>query len=294
MKTTLLPLLALTLASMGSLTAQSAPAELPCWTSNDNHTIRAKFIGVGTQAVLIEKDGRVFTVLFSRLAPQSIEQARRLGGMIESSMALASPARVLAESKPIVQAKPTETQPTISKPTVPAKPNVTTMTAQVKPLVLAKPVIHRPSLPAVSTSQTAAICTLSLYGKIATSTQDVPYSVQRAIEAGNFLQTKPYKWGGGHGALMDSGYDCSGSVSHVLMQAGLLNSALTSSGFARYGEPGPGKWITIYAGSGHVFMSICGLRLDTGGRGGRGESGPRWCMASRGNAGWTLRHPPGF
>lgn len=294
MKTTLLPLLALTLASMGSLTAQSAPAELPCWTSNDNHTIRAKFIGVGTQAVLIEKDGRVFTVLFSRLAPQSIEQARRLGRMIESAAALACPPRVLAESQPIVQAKPAEPPPVIAKPVSPAKLMLTTVKDQVKPMVLAKPVIHRPSLPAITPSLPAYACTLSLAGKTATSTQDVPYTVQRAIEAGNFLQTKPYKWGGGHGSLMDSGYDCSGSVSHVLMQAGLLNSALTSSGFARYGEPGPGKWITIYAGSGHVFMSICGLRLDTGGRGGRGESGPRWCMASRGNAGWTLRHPPGF
>ena len=36
----------------------------------------------------------------------------------------------------------------------------------------------------------------------------------------------------------------------------------------RYGEPGPGRWITIYARNGHVFMTLCGLRLDTGGHAG--------------------------
>jgi hypothetical protein len=62
----------------------------------------------------------------------------------------------------------------------------------------------------------------------------------------------------------------------------------------RYGEPGPGRWITIYARNGHVFMTLCGLRLDTGGHAGRGESGPRWCPNSRGIRGFVMRHPPGF
>ena len=80
----------------------------------------------------------------------------------------------------------------------------------------------------------------------------------------------------------------------MLIKAGLLRSPLTSGAFTRYGAPGPGRWITIYARNGHVFMSICGLRLDTGGRGGRGESGPRWSTNMRGTSGFVMRHPPGL
>ena len=36
-----------------------------------------------------------------------------------------------------------------------------------------------------------------------------PAAVHRAIEAGNRLQNKSYKWGGGHAVLNDSGYDLS-------------------------------------------------------------------------------------
>ena len=329
MKTQLIyRLLALTLASAGRLSAQ--PPSLLTWSSNDQHTIQARFIGVGGQSVLIEKNGVVYNVPFSRLSAQSIAQARRLGAPTSHAAPTKAEApAIIKVAKPEPPAKPesamiaemvkpdapekaeaskvtsvanpealaqAETPRIVAvvKPEAPAKPETPKVIAAVKPVVLAKPVVSRPGLPTGTSPKSMEICSLMLAGKTAATTSEVPYAVQRAIEAGNFLQTKPYKWGGGHGSLMDTGYDCSGSVSHVLMQAGLLNSALTSSGFARYGAPGPGKWITIYAGSGHAFMSICGLRLDTGGRGGRGESGPRWCMASRGSAGWTLRHPPGF
>jgi len=87
--------------------------------------------------------------------------------------------------------------------------------------------------------------------------------------------------------LEDSGYDCSGSVSHVLIKAGLLRSPLTSGSFTRYGSSGPGRWITIHARRGHVFMTICG-------HGERGESGPRWCSHMRGTSGFVMRHPPGL
>lgn len=271
MKTHLVRLL-LTLLTAGNLYAQPK-AVLP-WTSNDHHTIQARFIGVGARSVLIEKDGIVFNVPFTRLSAQSIAQAKRMGA-----------APTTAE---------TPESPSLVNSAAPTQPETSTIVAAVKPVMLAKAVVSRPSLPANTSSPFVGAYSLTLAGKTASATGELPYAVQRAIEAGNFLQTKPYKWGGGHGRLMDTGYDCSGSVSHVLIQAGLLNSALTSSGFARYGLPGPGKWITIYAGSGHAFMSICGLRLDTGGRGGRGESGPRWSKTSRGSAGWTLRHPPGF
>lgn len=303
MKTYLRHSFILMIAFAANLTASAAT--LTSWTSNDDQTIRAKFIGVGAQSVLIEKDGIVFTVPFSRLAPHSIEQAKQLGGMIgqEKNAAPAHTEVVLVNpehTRPAVQTVPVKAQVAMLKPTVVEQPTVLNRPAKaqvittVKPMVLAKPVVYRPSLPAITPPRNMEACTLSLAGKTATPTAEVPYTVQRAIEAGNFLQTKPYIWGGGHGSVIDKGYDCSGSVSYVLIQAGLLRSPMTSSGFARYGAPGPGKWISIYAGPGHVFMTICELRLDTGGRGGRGESGPRWCMASRGSSSWTVRHPPGM
>ena len=84
---------------------------------------------------------------------------------------------------------------------------------------------------------------------------------------------KPYKYGGGHGRWNDSGYDCSGSVSYALHGAGLLGSALTSGGFMSWGAPGKGRWVTIYANPGHVYMVVNGRRFDTTGR---DESGSRW------------------
>jgi len=60
---------------------------------------------------------------------------------------------------------------------------------------------------------------------------DAPAVVRRVVEAGNRLQDKPYKWGGGHAQLNDDGYDCSGAVSYVLREAGLMKGSTTSKGF---------------------------------------------------------------
>jgi hypothetical protein len=49
--------------------------------------------------------------------------------------------------------------------------------------------------------------------------------------------------------------------------------------------------VTIYANDGHAFMTVAGLRFDTSGR---RETGSRWQTASRGTAGFTVRHPPGL
>jgi cell wall-associated NlpC family hydrolase len=53
-----------------------------------------------------------------------------------------------------------------------------------------------------------------------------PRAVQRAIWAGNQIRRTPYIWGGGHGAFIARGYDCSGAVSYVLHAAGLLRTPL--------------------------------------------------------------------
>ncbi len=107
-------------------------------------------------------------------------------------------------------------------------------------------------------------CQVRLTGGRVTAPGGIPEAVGQAIAAGHVLQTKSYKYGGGRDTLEDSGYDCSGAVSSVLIKAGLLDAPLTSAAFQTDGEPGPGRWITIHAKAGHVFMTICGVRLDTG------------------------------
>ena len=115
--------------------------------------------------------------------------------------------------------------------------------------------------------------------------------VARVVRAANRIQSKPYKYGGGHGQWNDSGYDCSGSVSYALHGGGLLSSALTSGGFMRWGAPGKGRRITIYASPSHVYMVIDGRRFDTTGR---SETGSRWQASDRSSAGYAVRHPPGL
>jgi len=121
--------------------------------------------------------------------------------------------------------------------------------------------------------------------------QDAPQIVRDVIRAGNVIAKTPYLWGGGHGSWSASGYDCSGSVSFALAGAGLLDSPLTSGLLARWGTPGPGRWITIYANGGHVFMEVAGLRFDTGGIRG---SGTRWQTTGRSTGGFVARHPEGL
>ena len=120
---------------------------------------------------------------------------------------------------------------------------------------------------------------------------NAPDVVKRVILAANEIAKFPYKWGGGHGAWRDNGYDCSGSVSFALAGAGLLNRPLTSGLFMNYGAPGRGRWITIYANSGHIFMVVAGLRFDTSGQ---GRAGTRWQEETRSTAGFAVRHIPGL
>ena len=125
----------------------------------------------------------------------------------------------------------------------------------------------------------------------AVAPEDAPDVVKRVILAANEIAKFPYKWGGGHGAWRDNGYDCSGSVSFALAGAGLLGRPLTSGLFMNYGAPGRGRWITIYANSGHIFMVVGGLRFDTSGQ---GRAGTRWQAEPRTTAGFAVRHIPGL
>lgn len=118
-----------------------------------------------------------------------------------------------------------------------------------------------------------------------------PRAVQEAIAAGNRIAGAPYQYGGGRGRPGDYGFDCSGATSYVLRAAGVLDGSGTSSTFKTYGKRGAGKWIDVWARDGHVFLTVAGLRFDTGWH---SSEGPRWTADSRPAKGYVLRHPPGL
>ena len=124
----------------------------------------------------------------------------------------------------------------------------------------------------------------------------IPEVVQRVIAGANAIADFPYVYGGGHASFVSNSYDCSGSVSYALAAGSLLSAPETSGTLESWGEPGPGKWITIYANAGHVYMyvNVGGrwMRFDTVGRSGPYAS--RWQPEIRSNAGFVARHPPGF
>ena len=118
-----------------------------------------------------------------------------------------------------------------------------------------------------------------------------PHQVKAAIEAGNRIAGLPYGFGSGHTRELSNAYDCSGAASWVLCEAGLLDEPTTSRAFRNFGSRGKGRWITVYARDGHVFLSVAGLRFDTGYGGG---DGPRWTTRGRPLNGAVLRHPDGL
>jgi hypothetical protein len=149
--------------------------------------------------------------------------------------------------------------------------------------------------------RTSATCGAVIMGEVAvraTPPPNAPRVVKAVIAAANRIDRTPYIWGGGHLSWRARGYDCSGAVSYALHGGGLLGARLVSGQLAHWGTPGPGRWITVYANSEHVFMIVAGLRFDT-----RddlpGESGPRWhselrWSPLRSGRGFAVRHPPGL
>jgi cell wall-associated NlpC family hydrolase len=121
---------------------------------------------------------------------------------------------------------------------------------------------------------------------------DAPAAVKRAINWGNEIVNLPYRLGGGHRLpwRLDTAYDCSGTVSWALHGAHLLSSPLPSGSFARWGVPGPGRWISVYYNAGHAWMTIAGLRLDTAMVTG---NGPGWSTKmSEPVTAFRVRHAP--
>ena len=118
-----------------------------------------------------------------------------------------------------------------------------------------------------------------------------PAAVAQVIVAGNAIATLPYVYGGGHASFHADGYDCSGSVSYALAAAGLVSSPMVSGAFENWGDAGPGRWITIYANAGHVWMDVAGWRFDTVAL---AAGGTRWSRGGGEFSGFVVRHPPGF
>jgi hypothetical protein len=104
--------------------------------------------------------------------------------------------------------------------------------------------------------------------------KSAPRRVKRVIEAANEIaKGHGYCSGGGYSHWKSSCYDCSSAVSYALHGGDLINRAKPPSGLMRWGKAKRGKWITVYANSGHAFMKVAGLRFDTADTKG---AGPGW------------------
>jgi peptidoglycan hydrolase-like protein with peptidoglycan-binding domain len=154
-------------------------------------------------------------------------------------------------------------------------------TAEAAPVPTEAPVPPTPAAP-------TATATLNPDGT-ATPPPGAPPAIAAIIAAGNQIASTPYRYGGGHKTWVDTGYDCSGSVSYALYGAGLLTASAPSGAFMTWGDPGPGTWVTIYANEGHMYMVVAGLRFDTS-----GAKPSRWQVAPRSSDGFVVRHPPGL
>jgi peptidoglycan hydrolase-like protein with peptidoglycan-binding domain len=150
---------------------------------------------------------------------------------------------------------------------------------------LPPPVREDPSVPATAPGEKAQVTGDGL----AVAPASAPQAVKDIIAAGNKIAKLPYRYGGGHNeSFQDSAYDCSGSVSYALRGANLIDSPLPSGDLESWGQGGQGQWVTVYANSGHAFMTVAGLRFDTSGR---TDSGSRWQKAMRDTSDYVARHP---
>jgi transglycosylase-like protein with SLT domain len=147
-------------------------------------------------------------------------------------------------------------------------------------------------------------------GHLALVPAGVPASVQAMVVAGNELQGLPYGPGGHPDPRGATEEDCSSTLNYVLYRSGvrpiseIVKDNPLAQDYVSWGEPGPGRWVTIYATASptpHVFVVIAGLRLDTSHAGtdvgpNQNEDGPRWRVLDHIPtwAHWSVRHPPGL
>ena len=135
----------------------------------------------------------------------------------------------------------------------------------------------------------------------ATAPAGAPSTVVAVVAAANQIIDTSYCYAGGHGSWNSSCYDCSGSVSYALHGGGLLTSPEDSTQMESYGEPGPGRWISIYADPSHAFLVVAGRAFDTADYSGPNipaGDGPRWRSSPLANLAdggdYVVRHPAGL
>jgi hypothetical protein len=147
-------------------------------------------------------------------------------------------------------------------------------------------------------------------GHLAWIPEGAPTTVQAMVVAGNELQELPYGPDGHPDPRGVLDEDCSSTVNYVLYRSGvrpieeIVRDNPLAQDYVHWGEPGPGRWVTIYATDvpqPHVFIVIAGLRLDTSHNGtdvgpNKAEDGPRWRIFDEIPtwAHWSVRHPPGL
>jgi transglycosylase-like protein with SLT domain len=120
-----------------------------------------------------------------------------------------------------------------------------------------------------------------------------------------------YVSGGSHGSSPtppDGPFDCSSAVSHLLQIAGYGNPTMDTTVLVHWGEPGPGRWVTIfvkpYGVEAHTFIRFDPTVTPPGERywGTSGIAapgkGPGWIaegdFSAEYLAGFQMRHPPGL
>jgi peptidoglycan hydrolase-like protein with peptidoglycan-binding domain len=150
---------------------------------------------------------------------------------------------------------------------------------------------NSPSTTNTPSTTPGAKARMSTDGHTALAPAGAPPEIVSVIQAANEITNTHYRYGGGHGSFDDTAFDCSGAISHALHGASLVTRPLDSTDFESWGTRGRGKWITVYANSGHAYMVVAGLRFDTSGS---GEKGPRWRKQLRSSGGYRARHWQGL
>ena len=129
---------------------------------------------------------------------------------------------------------------------------------------------------------------------LARAPSSAPARVKAVIAAANRIaKGHGYCNGGGYSSWRSTCYDCSSSVSFALHGGRLIAQPMPPTSLEGWGRSGAGKWITVYANSGHAFMTIAGLRFDTADTPG---GGPGWAktMGYENPKSFTIRHRAGL
>jgi hypothetical protein len=148
---------------------------------------------------------------------------------------------------------------------------------------------------------------------VAAPDEAVALMVAEAERLSRLRPTTEYVWGGSHGESPtppNGPFDCSSAVSHLLQVGGFDIQTTDTVGLSTWGDPGPGRWVTIWVkpvdlhGAAHTFMEfaegITPADERYWGTSGFVEPGhgPGWIPESTFDAGYLQyferRHPPGM